>query len=82
MPEKELSTKEKGQLMIEWAQKVQCPKEVRLNDYTLIEDTTKFLATQVATMKAQDAGTRIWILAYLRIYELKKVLVNNKANKK
>lgn len=72
---------QKGAAMITWAEKVQCPKEVRMNAWTVIIDTTHFLQSQVKTMKANEVGGPIWLLAYMRIYDLKQFLVTNKKKK-
>lgn len=74
----DLTSKEKGEIMIHWAENVKCPKEVRLNEWTLITDTKVYLSTQVGTMKAHKPVDKVWILAYMRIYDLKIFLTNKK----
>lgn len=77
-----MSTLEKGDAMIQWAEKVKCPKEIQLNPYTKIVDTSIYLSTQIGTMKAHKPSDRVWVLAYLRIYDLKTFLIEKKQNAK
>lgn len=81
MAETAASYKEKGDKIIEWAEKVRCPKEVQLSAHERITDTPIFLNTNVNTMKAYEPGNRIWVLAYMRIFQLKEVLIRNKKAK-
>lgn len=70
--------KEKGDKLIEWAEKVKCPKEVQLSAHERITDSSVFIQTNVGTMKTYEPGSRVWALAYMRIFSLKTVLINSK----
>ena len=70
------SAKEKMGKLINWYDCANIPfTEIRINDFSVILNIGNYIATNKARLLAQSVLSLEWRLAYLRLYELKQIIV-------